>query len=180
MEENGRLPHLAPPDDAWLAYRARSRGAEIGVRIAVCAMSAALVSLGWILASSAAMSTKAMSAVLCLCSLATVALVIGNVRAEVSKARADIARTEARLLEAFEVAVECLYADPGRRRPEPSPSGSPFQPARQDRRRGRPPQRRRPVQAQAADASISEELRIFLQGRESAYGDDGFGDDRRG
>ena len=179
MEENASETGPPSPPAVVVPVRARSsRGAETLIRVAICAVSGMIVSLGWILASSAGMSTKAWSIVIGLSALATMTLIAGHTRAEVNKARYDLAATEARLLTAIDASVAEVRAELAEATAtrsghlesaaQPAPIGRP-RPGR-----GAPSQRvRRGLQRrEPADPAIPDELRIFLQGRESAYDDD--------
>jgi hypothetical protein len=183
MEENVSESGPPAPPAVVVPVRARySRGAETLIRVAICVVSGMIVSLGWILASRADMSTKAWSIVIGLSTLATMTVLVGHTRAEVNKARYDLAATEARLLTAIEAAVAEVRAERNAALASgfghlesvptqpPSPRPRPGRSARSQRvRRGLP-------RLEPTDPVISDELRIFLQGRESAYDDD-YGND---
>ncbi|WP_157545155.1 hypothetical protein [Hamadaea tsunoensis] len=124
--------------------KASRREPETLVRVAICVVSAALVSLGWILASDMDPATKAWGIVLFLSFAGTTTVVVGYTRVEVAKMRADLVDLEKRLLSALDTAG----------RPEVEDVDSNL-----------PPQL-------TPDPVISHELRIFLQGRESAYRED--------
>lgn len=125
--------------------KASRREPETLVRVAICVASAALVSLGWILASDMDTETKAWGLVLFLSFAGTTTVVVGYTRVEVNRMRADLAELEARLLSALGAAD----------RPDPGEADAV----------DLPPQL-------TPDPVISHELRIFLQGRESAYRED--------
>jgi len=131
------------------------RSGETLIRVAVCAASGLLVSLGWILVGTDEMYLKTFSLVTVLTALAATSLVVGYTRAEAAKLRRELAQTEARLL----AEIRTLRAPPAP--PALSRNGKRSQPVRRGLRR-RPP----------TDPVISNDLRIFLQGRESAYEDD--------
>ena len=75
------------------------------IRVALCALSALLVSLIWILGSPAGADAKAWSVVIGLSTTAAMSLFAGLTRAEADKVRADIADSEARTMAAIEAAV---------------------------------------------------------------------------
>jgi hypothetical protein len=176
MEENvSETPPASPPPVVVPARAGLSRGAETLIRVAICTVSGMLVSLGWILASNADMSTKAWSIVIGLSALATTTLIVGHTRAELNKARYDLAATEARLLVAIDAAVAEVRADLARTVSVPAAEPSPAPP--RPGRSARPQRIRRGLQPRkAADPDIPDELRIFLQGRESTYDEDDRGD----
>jgi hypothetical protein len=147
-----------------------SRGAEVLMRIAFCSMAGMLVSLGWIVGSSAALEAKSWSVVIGLSSLSIVCFFAGHTRSEVNKARADIAASEARLNTAVEAALQSALTELQALRnerhhrdvSEEDPPALKPKRRRQSRSHHRPP--RRPIEAGEV---ISDEFRIFLEGRES-------------
>jgi len=130
--------------------KASRREPETLVRVAICVVSAALVSLGWILASDMDPATKAWGIVLFLSFAGTTTVVVGYTRVEIGKMRADLVDLEKRLLCALDATV----------RPEIEDADTD---AEADS--NLPPQL-------TPDPVISHELRIFLQGRESAFRED--------
>jgi hypothetical protein len=132
-----------PPGDST------GRSGEILIRVAVCAVSGMVVSLGWILAGTQDVYVKTISVVIGLAALAVISLIVGYTRLELAKVRRDFLASEARLLAEIQRP----------KNPSPSRNGKRSQPMR------RGPHRRE------NEAQIPNDLRIFLQGRESAYRD---------
>ncbi|MEV0270385.1 hypothetical protein AB0H43_16510 [Hamadaea sp. NPDC050747] len=139
------------------------RGGELLIRLAICAASGLVVSLGWILAGLGDVRLKTVSLVIGLSAAAVLALVVGYTRVEVARVRRELAATEARLIATVETAcaelqtqISTLQAPPASR------NGKRSQPVRRGLRK-----------RDSVDGStISNDLRIFLQGRESAYEED--------
>jgi hypothetical protein len=147
----------------------RSRGAETLVRVALCALSALLVSLIWILGSPAGADAKAWSVVIGLSTTAAMSLYAGLTRAEADKVRADLAESEARTMAAIEAAVATINSEIHLHAEEARPAAVARAGAQQalpgrGRRRGSRGSRRSTVDP---GQLITDEFRLFMQGRES-------------
>ncbi|NUT33987.1 MAG: hypothetical protein HOV79_13030 [Hamadaea sp.] len=155
MDENASDssgPALAP---AFFGEQpAPAKGAEVLIRVSICALSAVLVSLAWFLMSDANLTAKAWGVIMVGSTLAIVTLNVGYTRSETAKTRLEIAASEARIIAALDRA------------------GNPEPPARQGGNGRRRKLRKRPGPREPAPGEIDPELRIFLEGRDSAYGDD--------
>jgi hypothetical protein len=149
----------------------RSRGAEALIRVALCALSALLVSLIWIFGSPAGADAKAWSLVIGLSTTAAMSLYAGLTRAEADKLRADLAESEARTMAAIESAVATMSAEIHLHTNDVRPAAV----ARADPQGvpGRGRRRSRGGQRQAVDPGqlITDEFRLFMQGRESLKDD---------
>lgn len=149
----------------------RIRGAEALVRVALCALSALLVSLIWILGSPAGADAKAWSVVIGLSTAAAMSLYAGLTRAEADKVRADLAESEARMMAAVESAVATINTEIHLHTDDARPAGV----ARADPQslQGRGRRRSRGARRQAVDPGqlITDEFRLFMQGRESLKDD---------
>ncbi|NUR70721.1 MAG: hypothetical protein HOU81_07855 [Hamadaea sp.] len=152
-----------PPVVVPAARTPTGRGGELMIRVAICAASGLVVSLGWILAGLGDGHLKTISVVIGLAAAAVLALVVGYTRAEVTKVRRELAQTEARLIATVEAACSGLRAEIRTLQPQPGAArnGKRSQPIRRGLRR-----------RENGDSVISNDLRIFLQGRESAYEED--------
>jgi hypothetical protein len=160
MEDQRLYEHegsLMGPTIIYRRPQTRPRGAEILVRIALCALSALLVSVAWILGGSASVATKEWTVLIGLAAVAAVSLFAGVSRAENDRLREEFAESEARTLAAIEIMIQ------GRRAPSPTLAmdfgGAPSAyTTRLDR-----------VGAARADPGqlLTDEFRLFLQGRES-------------
>jgi len=138
------------------------------VRVALCALSALLVSLIWILGSSAGADAKAWSVVIGLSTTAAMSLFAGLTRAESDKVRADLAESEARTMAAIEAAVATINSEihmhAEEARPKAVARGETKALPGRGRRRGSRGSRR-----STGDPGqlITDEFRLFMQGRES-------------
>ncbi len=149
----------------------RSRGAEALIRVALCTLSALLVSLIWILGSPAGADAKAWSVVIGLSTTAAMSLFAGLTRAEADKVRTELAESEARTVAAIEAAVTTISSEihlhTEDARPaavaRAGPQGLP----------GRGRWRSRGARRQTVDPGqlITDEFRLFMQGRESLKDD---------
>jgi hypothetical protein len=152
----------------------RSRGAETLVRVALCALSALLVSLIWILGSPAGADAKAWSVVIGLSTAAAMSLYAGLTRAEADKVRADLAESEARTMAAIEAAVASINSEIHLHAEEARPAAvaraGPQELPGRGRRRGSRGSRRSTVDP---GQLITDEFRLFMQGRESRNEDGG-------
>lgn len=149
----------------------RSRGAEALVRVALCALSALLVSLIWILGSPAGADAKAWSVVIGLSTAAAMSLYAGLTRAEADKVRADLAESEARMMAAVESAVATINTEIHLHTDDARPAGVARSAPQSLQTRGR--RRSRGARRQAVDPGqlITDEFRLFMQGRESLKDD---------
>jgi len=146
----------------------RSRGAEALIRVALCALSALLVSLIWILGSPAAGDAKAWSVVIGLSTTAAMSLYAGLTRAEADKVRAELADSEFRITAAIDAAVATLNSEIHMHAEEAQPAavarGTPQALPGRGRRRGSRGGRRSSVDP---GELITDEFRLFMQGRDS-------------
>jgi hypothetical protein len=149
----------------------RSRGAEALIRVALCALSALLVSLVWILGGPAGADAKVWSVVIALSTTAAMSLYAGLTRAEADKVRADLAESETRMVAAVESAVATinteihLHTDDARPTSVARTGPQSLPGSRRRRSRG--------ARRQAVDPGqlITDEFRLFMQGRESLKDD---------
>ncbi|MEV6970998.1 hypothetical protein AB0M47_38435 [Hamadaea sp. NPDC051192] len=140
------------------------RGGELLIRVAICAASGLVVSLVWILAGLGDGHLKTASLVIGLSAAAVLALVVGYVRFEVARVRRELTETETRLVATVETAFAGLQAQiHALQTPPPAPRNG---------KRSQPIQRGLRKREKDVDSAIANDLRIFLQGRESAYEDD--------
>lgn len=150
----------------------RSKGAELLIRVALCALSALLVSLVWILGSPAGTDAKAWSVVIGLSMTAAMSLYAGLTRVEADKIRADIADSEARTMaaigEAFAAISSEIHLHAEEARPAAVARGEPQALPGRGRRRGSRGGRRAAVDP---GQLITDEFRLFMQGRESLKDD---------
>jgi hypothetical protein len=148
----------------------RSRGAEALIRVALCTLSALLVSLIWILGSPAGADAKAWSVVIGLSTTAAMSLFAGLTRAEADKVRADLAESEARTMAAIEAAIASISSEIQEQTEDARPAAV-ARAGSQGLGRGR--RRSRGGQRQAVDPGqlITDEFRLFMQGRESLKDD---------
>lgn len=149
----------------------RSRGAEALIRVALCALSALLVSLIWIFGSPAGADAKAWSLVIGLSTTAAMSLYAGLTRAEADKLRADLADSEARTMAAIESAVATINTEIHLHTDDARPAGVTRAGPQGLPARGR--RRSRGARRQAVDPGqlITDEFRLFMQGRESLKDD---------
>jgi hypothetical protein len=147
-----------------------ARGAETIMRIAYGMISAMVVSLIWIIGSSADAKIKAWSVIIGLSVTAT--LLAGHAIVEVGRIRQQLAVSEARTQAAVAAVAQTVAAQSHllARPPAAEPAAQrPVEPERAPRRR--PNNRRRRKPADDPGQLISDEFRVYLQGRESRYND---------
>ena len=145
-----------------------ARGGETIMRIAYGMVSAMVVSLVWIIGSSADARVKAWSVIIGLSVIA--ALLAGHALVEIGRIRQEIAAGEART-QAAVAAVAQTVAAQAHLLAQPSTTEAvarqPTEPERRPRRR--PGSRRRRKPADNPGQILSDEFRVYLQGRESRY-----------
>src|SRR5215217_3784383 len=116
MKEQSHVTHEGSRVGSTVVYRhpfVAPRGVEVFVRIALCALSALLVSLAWILASSAPADARHLTVLIGLAAIGAMSLMAGLTRSENDKLRAEFAESEARTLAAVELMIrEHRFAPP--------------------------------------------------------------------
>jgi hypothetical protein len=148
------------------AQEESTRSGETIMRIAYGLVSAMVVSLVWIVGSSADARVKAWSVIIGLS--VTAALLAGHALVEIGRIRQELAAGEARTQAAIATVAQTVAAQAHLLAQPAEPTAR--QPAEsQGRPRRRPGSRRRRKPDENPGQILSDEFRVYLQGRESRY-----------